>query len=190
MRVAVWYKVPLVIWGEPTAEYTSFYGYDEEEEVDERRFNAFVNLGINAEDMLGMLDNTISDYAVTERDLLPYTYPPADQLRGVRSVLLGSLHAMGRQEAGRDDQARARLEGRPGRRRSARNTTTRRSNASCRACATTSSSSSAVSAARRTRLDRYPQRPQVARRSVRADRSARKDKLAHKPRPVLSNMSA
>ena len=37
-----------------------------------------------------MLDNTISDYEVTDRDLLPYTYPPADQLRGVRSVLLGS----------------------------------------------------------------------------------------------------
>ena len=75
---------------EPSAEYSSFYRYDEEEEVDERRFNTFVNLGINAEDMLGMLDNTISDYPVTERDLLPYTYPPAEQLRGVRSILLGS----------------------------------------------------------------------------------------------------
>lgn len=90
MWVSVWQKIPLIIWGEPTAEYASFYRYDEEEEVDERRFNAFVNLGINAEDMLGMLDNTVSDYQVTDRDLMPYTYPPADQLRGVRSVLLGS----------------------------------------------------------------------------------------------------
>ncbi len=90
MWVSIWQRIPLIIWGEPTAEYASFYRYDEEEEVDERRFNAFVNLGINAEDMLGMLDDTISSYPVTERDLLPYTYPPADQLVGVRSVLLGS----------------------------------------------------------------------------------------------------
>jgi len=90
MWVSVWQRIPLIIWGEPTAEYASFYRYDEEEEVDERRFNAFVNLGINAEDMVGMLDDTISSYPVTERDLLPYTYPPADQLAGVRSVLLGS----------------------------------------------------------------------------------------------------
>ncbi|MCC6642211.1 MAG: N-acetyl sugar amidotransferase, partial [Deltaproteobacteria bacterium] len=90
MWVSIWQRVPLIIWGEPTAEYASFYRYDEAEEVDERRFNAFVNLGINAEDMLGMLDDTISSYPVTERDLLPYTYPPAGQLAGVRSVLLGS----------------------------------------------------------------------------------------------------
>jgi len=90
MWVSIWQRTPLVIWGEPTAEYASFYRYDEEEEVDERRFNAFVNLGINAEDMLGMLDDTISTYPVTARDLLPYTYPPADQLAGVRSILLGS----------------------------------------------------------------------------------------------------
>ena len=92
MWVSIWQNVPLVIWGEPTAEYGTFYGYDEEEEVDERRFNAFVNLGINAEDIHGMLDNTISDYEVTARDLKPYTYPPSAELRRrkVRSVLLGS----------------------------------------------------------------------------------------------------
>ncbi len=92
MWVSIWQNVPLVIWGEPTAEYASFYSYDEEEEVDERRFNAFVNLGINAEDIHGMLDHSISDYEVTPRDLKPYTYPPAKELRKrkVRSVLLGS----------------------------------------------------------------------------------------------------
>ena len=93
MWVALEKKVPLVIWGEPSAEYSSFYSYDEEEEVDERRFNTVVNLGINAEDMLGMLDNTISDFPVTARDLKPYTYPPAADLRRerVRSVCLGSF---------------------------------------------------------------------------------------------------
>ena len=92
MWVAIEKKVPLVIWGEPSAEYSSFSGYDEEEEVDERRFNTIVNLGINAEDMLGMLDDTVSDYPVTERDIKPYTYPPHAALRDLRlrSVCLGS----------------------------------------------------------------------------------------------------
>lgn len=92
MWVSIWQQIPLLIWGEPTGEYASFYSYDEAEEVDEERFNRFVNLGINAEDMLGMLDNSISDYPVEARDLLPYTYPPSDKLRALkgRSVLLGS----------------------------------------------------------------------------------------------------
>lgn len=92
MWVSIWQDVPLVIWGEPTAEYASFYSYDEDEEVDERRFNAFVNLGITAEDIHGMLDDSISDYKVTPRDLKPYTYPPARELRKrkVKSILLGS----------------------------------------------------------------------------------------------------
>lgn len=90
--IALEKRVPLVIWGEPSAEYSSFYGYDEEEEVDERRFNTIVNLGINAEDMLGMLDDTIGDYPVTARDLKPYTYPPLADLRKLRlrSFCLGS----------------------------------------------------------------------------------------------------
>jgi N-acetyl sugar amidotransferase len=93
MWVALEKKIPLVIWGEPSAEYSSFYGYDEDEEVDERRFNTVVNLGINAEDMLGMLDNSISDYPVTARDLKPFTYPPARDLRAIRlrSICLGSF---------------------------------------------------------------------------------------------------
>ena len=92
MWVALRQDVPLLMWGEPGAEYGSFYGYDEEELVDERRFNMYVNLGINAEDMVDMLDDTISDYPITERDMKPFTYPPMAELRGkkVKSVLLGS----------------------------------------------------------------------------------------------------
>lgn len=92
MWLSIWMNIPLLVWGEPTAEYSSFYSYDEHEEVDEERFNRFTNLGINAEDMLGMLDDSVSDYPVTTRDLLPYTYPPAQQLRALRgrSILLGS----------------------------------------------------------------------------------------------------
>lgn len=87
MQIAVKFKVPLVFWGEPSAEYTSYYTYEEQEEVDERRFNRFVNLGITAEDMAGMLDKS-----VTMRDLEPFAYPPLKELMAlnVRSVCLGS----------------------------------------------------------------------------------------------------
>jgi N-acetyl sugar amidotransferase len=89
MHIAVKFEVPLLFWGEPSAEYTSYYSYEQEtEEVDERRFNRFVNLGITAEDMVGMLDEE-----VTMRDLEPFSYPKMGDLRrlGVRSVCLGSF---------------------------------------------------------------------------------------------------
>ena len=88
MQVAVKYKIPLVIWGEPSAEYTSYYSYDDgPEEVDEERFNRFVNLGITAEDMVGMLGGN-----VTLRDLIPFTYPKLKDLKAIncRSFCLGS----------------------------------------------------------------------------------------------------
>ncbi len=84
-------KVPLLFWGEPGSEYSSFYSYDEVEEANERRFNRKINLGINAEDMIGMLDDSVSDYKVELRDLKPFTYPPSRELRAnkTRSVFLG-----------------------------------------------------------------------------------------------------
>lgn len=92
MQVAINYNVPLVIWGEPQAEYTAYYNYEdtlnEEEEVDEKRFNRFVNLGITADDMLGMLN----DPEVDPRDMSPFNYPKLKDLKRVnyRSICLGS----------------------------------------------------------------------------------------------------
>ena len=88
MWVAIRYNVPLIIWGEPSAEYTSYYSYDQPEEVDEKRFNRFVNLGITAQDMFVRLEGSVD-----ERDLRPFTYPPLKELRriGYRSVCLGSF---------------------------------------------------------------------------------------------------
>lgn len=88
MQVAVKLEVPLLLWGEPSSEYTTYYGYDEDEEVDERRFNRFVNLGITADDMKGMIDTTGLD----PRDFNPFRYPALKDLRRlrVRSVCLGS----------------------------------------------------------------------------------------------------
>ena len=88
IRIAVKFNVPLVIWGEPSSEYTAYYSYEQNEEVDERRFNRYINLGINAEDMIGMIGG---DH-ISHRDLLPFTYPDTRELRklGFRSICLGS----------------------------------------------------------------------------------------------------
>ncbi len=87
MWVAIRYNVPLVFWGEPSAEYTAYYSYDQPEEVDEKRFNRYVNLGITAQDMFVRLEGSVD-----ERDLKPFTYPPLRELRRInyRSVCLGS----------------------------------------------------------------------------------------------------
>lgn len=87
MWVALEKNIPLIIWGEPNAEYTNYYSYGEQEEVDENRFNRIINLGINAEDMHERLDGRIE-----LRDLKPFTYPRKQDIiaAGIRSVPLGS----------------------------------------------------------------------------------------------------
>lgn len=92
MHVAIKYNVPLIFWGEASSEYTAYYDYrdDKIEEVDEDRFNRFVNLGITAEDMEGMISH---DFDLDPRDLAPYTYPKMRDLKklGYRSLCLGSF---------------------------------------------------------------------------------------------------
>lgn len=87
MWVAIRYHVPLIFWGEPSAEYTAYYSYDQPEEVDEKRFNRATNLGITSQDMLVRMGSDID-----MRDMKPFTYPPLKELRsiGYRSVCLGS----------------------------------------------------------------------------------------------------
>jgi len=88
MQIAVKFKVPLVIWGEPSSEYTAYYGYNSEEEVDERRNLRLNNLGITAEDMVGFLGGD-----TTLRDLDSYVYPEVKDLKAMktRSIPLGSF---------------------------------------------------------------------------------------------------
>jgi N-acetyl sugar amidotransferase len=87
MQIAIRYQTPLLIWGESLAEYQSHYTYDEMEEVDEKRFNRAMNLGITAEDMYEFLGGRVS-----KRDLYPFLYPPRKELArmGCRSVCLGN----------------------------------------------------------------------------------------------------
>lgn len=73
------------------------------EEVDETRFNRFVNLGITAEDMKGMIEN---DFDLDPRDLTPYTYPDlrtVPQEIALPLGLLGILHPLGRKAAVQTD---------------------------------------------------------------------------------------
>lgn len=97
MHIAIKFHVPLVIWGEPSAEYTSYYSYDGEEEVDETRFNMFVNMGITAQDMVGFLNDPVygkpGDPTYTLQDLQFHVYPACKDLMaiGCRSVCLGSF---------------------------------------------------------------------------------------------------
>lgn len=87
MQIAVKFKIPLIIWGEQSSEYTAYYSYDEPEEVNEERFNRMaINLGISVEDMLNMTQG------LTERDLRSFKYPDLKDLKDLnyRSICLGS----------------------------------------------------------------------------------------------------
>jgi len=87
MHIAIKFNVPLIFWGEPSAEYTSYYNYEEIEKVDEKRFNRFVNLGISAVDMAIRIGDDLDP-----RDFKPYTYPSIKELNRIKynSVCLGS----------------------------------------------------------------------------------------------------
>src|SRR5258705_364344 len=87
MHMAVRFDTPLIMWGESTAEYHSWYTYDEMEEVDEKRFNRMVNLGMTADDMYEFLQGRVS-----KRDLWMFSYPPRQSLARIRcrSICLGN----------------------------------------------------------------------------------------------------
>lgn len=91
MQIAVKFNIPLIIWGESSAEYTGYYDFDEDnfEEQNEEAFNRYVNLGINAEDMYGF----IKDGTIEERDLAPFTYPKMKDLKriGYKSLCYGTF---------------------------------------------------------------------------------------------------
>tara|TARA_B110000444_G_C18792107_1_gene572963 strand:+ start:263 stop:1450 length:1188 start_codon:yes stop_codon:yes gene_type:complete len=87
MWVALEKKVPLIFWGEKQSEYTAYYSFDDTEDVNEERFNRFINLGITSEDMFLRLNGEIP-----LSRLKPFTYPNLDDLKALnyRSVCLGS----------------------------------------------------------------------------------------------------
>ena len=93
LRVALMYKVPLVFYGESTAEFENYYDFrdDKIDYYDEKKFNIKYTLGITAQDMHGMIDK--KNDPVDIRDLLPYTYPNREDIKKLKltPVALGSF---------------------------------------------------------------------------------------------------
>tara|TARA_Y100001958_G_scaffold118822_1_gene85893 strand:- start:12905 stop:14080 length:1176 start_codon:yes stop_codon:yes gene_type:complete len=93
LQIALKYQVPLVLWGEPLAEMSAYYTYEDNiiEWEDEEKFNMVRNLGITADDMWGMINSP--EDPIDKRDLIPYTYPDLMELKKMDyySVCLGSF---------------------------------------------------------------------------------------------------
>lgn len=91
MQIAVKFNIPLIIWGESSAEYTGYYDFDEDnfEEKNEEAFNRYINLGISAKDMYGFIE----DGVLEERDLAPFAYPKLRDLKkiGYKSLCYGTF---------------------------------------------------------------------------------------------------
>lgn len=87
MHMALKFETPLIFWGESTAEYHSWYTFEEMEEIDEKRFNRLMNQGITADDMYEFLEGRVQ-----RRDLWMFDYPKRKDLirLKVRSICLGN----------------------------------------------------------------------------------------------------
>ncbi len=92
IRVAIEKKIPFILYGEPSAEYSSFYSYDDFEELDVEKFNKTINLGINAEDILGMINSRFPDDKINISDLDPFIFPTQKKLREnkIKACYLGN----------------------------------------------------------------------------------------------------
>ena len=74
-------KIELIFYGEPSSEYSSFYDYTKPEELNEEKFNRFINLGINAEDMFEMIKSSSPNEEFSIEDLKPYFFPSSYDLK-------------------------------------------------------------------------------------------------------------
>jgi N-acetyl sugar amidotransferase len=92
MHAALQYRIPLVLFGESTSEYTAYAKFNSDEpenwdQWDERRYMEISSMGMTPEDMVGMLGGR-----VTLRDLEPFGFPEAREIKklGVKSLCLGN----------------------------------------------------------------------------------------------------
>jgi N-acetyl sugar amidotransferase len=92
IRIAIEKNIPLLIYGEPSAEYGSFYNYNNLEFQDVERFNKTGNLGINAEDMVGMIKQRYPNEKIDERDFKPFIFPSQKELneKNIVGTFLGN----------------------------------------------------------------------------------------------------
>ena len=92
INTAIKKNIKLLFYGEPTAEYSSFYDYSELEELNVEKFNKSANLGINAEDMLEMINDRYPNEKVKLNELEEYIFPTQREinLNGIKAVYLGN----------------------------------------------------------------------------------------------------
>ena len=92
VKLAIEKNIPLILYGEPSAEYSSFYGYDDFEELTVEKFNRSVNLGINAEDIMGMINERFPDDKIDSKDIEPWIFPDQRTLnvKKIKATYLGN----------------------------------------------------------------------------------------------------
>ena len=95
INVAIEKKIPLLIYGEPNSEYASFYSSDEFEELNVDKFNRMINLGINAEDMIGMINQRFPNDKISLKDLKYYVFPSRQKMNNnkIKACYLGNYLA-------------------------------------------------------------------------------------------------
>lgn len=92
IRVAIEKKIPLIFYGEPSAEYASFYSYNDKEELNVEKFNKTINLGINAEDMYQMIKERYPNSNLRLKDFESYMFPTQRELKinNINAFYLGN----------------------------------------------------------------------------------------------------
>ena len=92
IKTAIEKKIPLLIYGEPSAEYGSFYTYEDIETLSVEKVNKVGNLGIHANDMLGMIKGRYKNELIDERDLDALKFPSQEELNknDILGIYLGS----------------------------------------------------------------------------------------------------
>ena len=92
INMAIEKNIPLIFYGEPSAEYSSFYNYNEFEEMNVEKFNKVSNLGINAEDMFEMIKEKYPNEKITIQDFKPYFFPTQRELNknNIKAAYLGN----------------------------------------------------------------------------------------------------
>jgi len=92
VKTAIEKKIPLLIYGEPSAEYGSFYTYEDKETLSVEKVNKTGNLGIHANDMLGMIKDRYKNELIDERDLDALKFPSQEELNknDILGIYLGS----------------------------------------------------------------------------------------------------
>jgi len=85
-------NIPLLFYGEPSSEYSSYYDYNDNEELNVEKFNIISNLGIQAEDMMEMLKERYPNEVFDDRDFKPFFFPSQRELnkKKIKALYLGS----------------------------------------------------------------------------------------------------